>query len=355
MAESAGPIGVEQLIALNDEIAALARAGLPLERGLREMGRDLPGGLGRTTALLGERMSRGESLSDALAAEGPRIPKLYRAVVEAGVRAGRLPVALEGMANYARSYAESRRTIGLALWYPLIVLALAVALFTLIIARVLPRFLSTFQAFRLPVTPILQLFGEAGASARYWAPALPVLLVLVYAGWSRSGRAASLQPGRAGGLLRWFPWMRSMLSHYEAANFAELLALLLEHNVPYGEAVVLCAEASGAPALAREAHALAEQVTRGESPRDAFKSRGRSGFPPLLRWLLAAGQGQGDLPSGLRHMGALYRRRARHEADKIRVLLPTILLFGIGATATLLYGLALFVPLTSLLHELSVE
>jgi len=153
MHDSARTVRLDDLIALNDEIAALARVGLPLERGLVQLGRDLPGELGRITAALGERMSRGESLPQALDAEGERIPKLYRAVVATGVRAGRLPVALEAVANYARSYAESRRAIGLALWYPLIVLTLAVVLFALVVARVLPRFLALFESLRLPVTP----------------------------------------------------------------------------------------------------------------------------------------------------------------------------------------------------------
>lgn len=355
MQQGGGSIGLDQLIALNDEIAALARVGMPLERGLREVSNDLPGGLGRITSVLGERLSRGESLPQALAAEGERLPKLYRAVVEAGVRAGHLPAALEGMANYARGYAESRRAIGLALWYPLIVLTLALGLFTLVVARVLPRFLLVFEDFRLPASASLRTLGQVGATAPYWAPVLPVALILVFVGWFRSGRAASLQAGRAGGILAWFPWMRAMLAHFEAANFADLLALLLEHHVPFGEAVVLCADASGDPRLSREAQALADQVAHGESPAAVLKSTHRSAFPPLLRWLLATGLRQGDLPGGLRHMAVLYRRRARHEADKIRVLLPTILLFGIGASATLLYALTLFWPLTALLKELAIE
>ena len=41
------------------------------------------------------------------------------------------------------------------------------------------------------------------------------------------------------------------------------------------------------------------------------------------------------------------------EAEKLRVFLPTLLMIGIGATVTMLYGLALFVPLVSLLRGLS--
>src|SRR3954468_5174792 len=100
----ASGISLEQLIALNDEMVALVRAGMPLERGLRAAGRDLSGKLGRVTSSLGERMGGGQSLPGALAAEGDRFPKVYRAVVEAGVRSGRLASALEGLAGYARGY-----------------------------------------------------------------------------------------------------------------------------------------------------------------------------------------------------------------------------------------------------------
>ncbi len=82
----AGRISIDELAALNHEIAALVRAGVPLDRGLLGAGSDLPGGLGRITTALGQRLSRGESLPEALEAEKRAIPPLYRAVVEAGAR-----------------------------------------------------------------------------------------------------------------------------------------------------------------------------------------------------------------------------------------------------------------------------
>src|SRR5262245_23349033 len=125
---SPGAISIEQLLALNEEIAALVRAGIPLDRGLLEAGRDVRGRLGRIAASLGRRLKKGESLVEALESERQSIPPLYRAVVEAGTQAGRLPIALEGLARYVRGYGEARTAIGLALWYPLIVLSLAYGL-----------------------------------------------------------------------------------------------------------------------------------------------------------------------------------------------------------------------------------
>jgi general secretion pathway protein F len=346
-----GPLALDDLIALNDEMAALARAGLPLERGLLEAGRDLPGKLGAITAVLGDRMRRGESLPQALAAEGDRFPPIYRAVVEAGLRSGRLAAALEALAGFARSYAEARRAIGLALGYPLLVLALAYGLGLVFLIELVPRFQATSELFHLPVRGALAGLAALRGTVWYWGPIVPVALVLVGVGWVRSGRAVGLQPGRARSMLRWFPWMQSMLARFEAANFAELLALLVEHRVPYPEAIALAGEATGDPALVRDARDLAAAVELGTPPAAALSGSGA--FPPLLRWLLATGREQEGLVDALRHAAGLYRTRARYRAELIRVLLPTLILLVVGATAALLYASMLFVPLSALLQQIS--
>ena len=66
---------------------------MPLEPGLISLGRETPGRVGRALESLGERLSEGATLDEALAAEGGHFPAVYRAVVQAGSRAGRLPVA----------------------------------------------------------------------------------------------------------------------------------------------------------------------------------------------------------------------------------------------------------------------
>src|SRR4051794_24805558 len=111
-----GAIRLDQLIALNDEIVALTRSGMPLERGLVQTGNELQGRLGEITTALGKRMEAGESLSEALKSAAD-VPPVYRAVVDAGLRSGNLPTALEGLATYAKGYSDAREQIGLALCY----------------------------------------------------------------------------------------------------------------------------------------------------------------------------------------------------------------------------------------------
>jgi type II secretory pathway component PulF len=346
-----GPITIDQLLALNEEIIALVRAGVPLERGLLLAGWDIRGKLGRIAGALGQRMSRGESLVQALEAEEQSIPPLYRAVVEAGARSGQLPVALEGLARYVRGYSEARRAIGMALWYPMMVLSLAYVLFLLMMWLCVRKFVEAFESLGLTVATPLRWLASLDVTVPYWWPIGPVLLIVMAIVWYRSGKAAQFQAG-AWNVLRLVPWMRSLLDDYQTANFAELLALLLKHQVTYPSALILAGEATGDARLRQGVARLAEAVERGEPAGQALASLDHKTLRPMLRWVLATGQDQGSLVTALNDLADLYRKRANYQADKLQALLPIILMIGIGGTATLFYGLALFVPIASLLRQL---
>lgn len=345
------PIAVEHLIALNDEIAALARAGMPLERGLIGVGGDLPGRLGAIATALGSRMERGATLPEALEAEGTAIPVTYRAVVEAGLRSGRLAEALEGLAGFARNYVELRRMIGLALIYPVIVLMIAYGLFVLFVVELIPRLNDAFASFRLPITGPLRGLESIGHSVKFWGPVLPALVFVGFLVWLGTGRASAFRPGRIGRGLRWVPWMKSILDGATAAQFADWLALLIEHGVPWPDALRLASEATGDPGLTKPAHELADAAMRGESIETGLSHT--TGLPPLLGWLLVVGRSQDALVPALRHAAETYRRRAERKAAMLRVTLPTLMLLILGGSATLLYTMTLFVPWTGLLTRLS--
>jgi general secretion pathway protein F len=253
-----------------------------------------------------------------------------------------------------RGYSEARSTIGLALWYPIQVLALAYELFVGFAWLVVPRFVAAYESFRLTESAPLRLLSWLGETAHYWWPVGPIALFVLAIAWVRSGSAARFH-APTWTWLRLFPWMKSILANYDTANFSELLALLLEHRVPYPSALVLAAESTGNPRLTRDARQLAEAVTRGDPAASAMGTLDGGSFLPMLLWVLATESQQGSLVAALHNLADVYCKRAKYNAEKLSVLLPTILVLAIGATATLVYGLALFLPLTSLLRELTVS
>lgn len=345
-------ITLEQLIALNDEIAALVRAGVPLELGLDRLGSDLPGRLGQLSTTLAERMRRGEALDAIVASEECRFPPVYRAVVETGLRTGSLAAALEAISGSARRLTQSRQMVIASLLYPLLVFLIAWTLFVLFVAWYAPSVAPQFEAMVPKASQPLVWLASLGRSAIVWGPAVP-LVVIVLAGlwWWQASRAALVQPRAARLLLGWLPWMGPMLRSFRAGAFADMLALLVEHDVPLPEAIRLAAEATGDARTNAVAGSIAVSLERGE-PLSAGVAE-LAEFPPLLRWLLTIGQQRNSLVPALRHAADVYQRRGLRQAEVARTFLPILCIAVIGGGSLLTCALMLFVPWVSLLYSLS--
>jgi general secretion pathway protein F len=352
----AGPITLDELLALNDEILALVRAGVPLEQGLADVGRDVRGSLGRISSLLAERMQRGESLPQALAASQEQFPPLYRAIVEAGIRSGRLAAALEEMSGSVRRLAALRRLVVLAMVYPLLVFFICYGLFLYFALNVAPTLLS---AAPLPHPPaIVRAIGHVRDGIEWWGPILPTIVLTAAVLWFyRSRRALVLEAGGAARIFAWVPSFRRLLHESRAAGFADTLALLVDHQVPLAEAVVLAAKCSGDARLILAAKQLAADVSDGIVAGGASSGTDRgadpSDVPPLLRWLIATGSNQPALAKSLREAADTYRRRAVRRADWLRLYFPMLATVGIGGTVTAAYALSLFIPWTTMLYDLA--
>lgn len=346
---SSGALTLADLIALSEEMSALVRSGIPLERGLLNLGRDIPGQLGRTTRRLAERLHRGEELSEALAAEQGAFPRVYEVVVQAGLKTGRLSLALEGVAVAARRLADLRRALGLAIVYPLTVFLLAYGLFVMFVVRLAPELQRAYAGFNLSPHWLLDSLVWLGTSAGAWGPILPmVLLAMGFVWWRESGRALLVNPTRAARVLGWIPWIGKLIRYSHGAMFAEVLALLLEHGTPLDDALQLAGEASGDADTLLCTRRLAETVRQGQSLGSPV-----AGLPPMLAWLLATQPQQQLLVTAARHAAASYSWQATHQAEKIRLLFPVIITLCVAGLVTMIYALMLYVPWSQLLRSLA--
>jgi general secretion pathway protein F len=341
-------ISLDELVALNSEIAALTRAGVPLERGLAELGEDMPGRLGRFARSIAERTGRGESLADVVTEFARDLPPVYLAVIRVGLRTGRLPAALEALAGSVRRLVETRRCVVSALLYPLIVTIVACVMAAVFASVLAPRLYEGFRLLDVPGAGVFAFVAALGPTAPYWGVGVPaVLIVLAVVWWYQATRAAVAQPRVAGPLLGWLPWLGKTLRWARMATFAELLALLLENRVPLQEAVVLAAEASGDRDLAQATMHIAGRLQGGGA---VAAERGM--LPPLLAWVLSSGGRSAALVPALKHVAASYRSRARHQADMAQTFLPVLAVVLIGGGIVLTYTVMLFLPYSMMLQNL---
>jgi type IV pilus assembly protein PilC len=344
-------MNAEELAALNDQIAGMARAGLPLDQGLaglaREMGR---GRLRQVTEDLAHDLQAGQTLPEALERQAGRVPPYYARLVTAGVRTGRVYEVLATLTAYARTVAATRSMVIDALFYPAVVFAFAFALFVALVAFILPQFDKIFSEFgmKLPVaTEMVLVFGRA--------PLLTIGLPLALAGgalfvaWTTfrftdTGRRAWAR------LLYAVPVIGTLLRSARLAAFTDLLAVLVEHGLPLPEAFRLAGESSSDPLMAEQARDVHDRLVAGQPLAEALRGRGL--VPEWVAWMAGGGEQRGTLGPALQQVAAVYRRQVDSRATVLRSILPPFMIITISAG--IVPGLFLvFLPLFKLLEGLS--
>jgi len=345
-------LGLDALVALNDELAAIVRAGVPLDQGLTQLAHDMPGRMGPVAKRLGDRLAAGETLEQAVSGEGTALPPVWRAVVTAGLRSGRLAVALEGLSATGRRIGELRRAVGLALVYPLVVVAIAYGLFLFTSIKLAPGMLYAFEDLTSWSEPVLTSLVWLGQTAEKWAIWPPLLVVIgLSIGWYRTGRAA-WRTGSDRGMSRFWPGFGRLVQDGRLATFSEVLALLVRQQVPLDEALTLAADASNDRGLQSAARSMVENLRRGGAAVSGDATDGL--LPPLVAWLLTAGASTERLSETLSLTAATYRQRAERTVNWALVYLPILLTAVVGGTATLIQALSVFLPLTRLWFRLGL-
>jgi general secretion pathway protein F len=339
-------------ILLNEEIAALVRARLPLETHLRQMGAELPAKAGVLAKRIGERLSAGASLPDAIDAECGTMPAVYRATMLAGIESGNVGGAVESLVETASRMDELRRVTGAALVYPMIVIAVASVLFALIVTHVVPAFEWLNHPHFGPMV-WLSRHPEPVQVAAVVAPFVVILLVVAW--WWRTGRVRGKYPARFG-VIRWLPGAQRVRRWSQAATFAEMLLLLTKSNVPLDRSLRLAAEAADNRKLRAAADRVADRVERGEPAwtRDsAALSAKRDDVPLLIRLALCYAGNRELFLGALRQAAALYRDRAIRAGAWYSEYAPILLTVGVGGVLTLVFTLVVLWPYISMLHELA--
>jgi len=344
-------ITLDQLLALNEEISALVRAGVPLEKNLGLLGGEMPGELGEVATMIAVRAARGESLERIIAEQSGQFPPVYRAVIEAGQRAGRLPAALESLAGTVRRLSETRRAVLVSALYPLFVLMLIWSFFALFTAWIAPTLYDSFKGLEVPGQAFFRGLTVIGKSAKFWGPAGPIAMLLLAAWfWRRSNQATWIDGRGIGWFLEKLPWIGTMIACSRNAAFTEMFATLLAHQVPMHEALVLAADSAGGADLRAAVRQAAENMRAG---RSLAENDGLAAFPPLLRWMIPAATGQNLLLPALNRAAAMYRHRAEYLAETIRIYLPMLMIVVVAGGMTPCYTLCLFAPYASMLRNLA--
>ena len=235
---AAGTLPVGQLAVFTRELASLAKAELPIDEALRIIAVQpaIPARLRQINSDLAERVREGQSLSEALAAQGAAFPEFYWRLVRAGEAGGSLSGVLDDLSALLERSAEVRAQIGSSLVYPAVLVVAALAAVAVIAGVLLPAIMPMFEdAKATPPLLIRSLAAAYDGLTRNW-PLLAVAVSALTAGLVAASRneAARMSMDRA--MLR-LPVVGRFIAERETARFARTFAALIRNGVPVLDAV----------------------------------------------------------------------------------------------------------------------
>jgi general secretion pathway protein F len=342
---------LDDFAALNDQLAALVEAGIPIDVMLDDPAADPERAFAKIKAIVGRRVRHGESLTESLEGDEHEMPESYRRLMQLAIRAGDSDAALAGSNRLAESAAESRHVAGTAFFYPLVIFVLATIGLIGFCMFFVPTLDNMYDSLQVVPGRGLRVLNALRTSLPVWTGLLAIAVLLV-AAWSiRSKLARRSSTHSVPTRLPLLFGLKEADFQQRCAVFAEATADVLESGMPLEEALQLAGVASGAAFLRDAAAALATEVAQGTFPPDDGPVAQR--FPPFLRWALWHADATVGRERALHMAGRIYREAAEHRFERMRTAVPVAVLVILGGGATLLYGLALFVPVVELLRALA--
>jgi general secretion pathway protein F len=362
------PLDPHRLVLLADELRALMRAGLPLTAGLREASTRWPRDLSDAANRMTDRLECGAPFDQELKTNAD-FPEVFRAILGAGLKSGRLPETLHAYADAARQTLSLRETLTRGMIYPIVLCILAFGLFVALMVFLEPQFAATFRVFHLQPPFWLVAADDLRRSLPIWSWGVPLAVIVGWWLWSwavRRGLVASSI------FLRFFTsvaraidptgWLHARLISLPLAGnvrrdmrlcgSSRLLALMLAHDVPLPMALRLAAPMAPTGRMKRALERAADDAEQGRP--FAQIAAEETAYPALWRSLFATVGSQEQLAAGFEQVAEMYGYRATSAASAAGRVWPTLLVILVGGGATFLYASAVFYPLAELWKGLGV-
>jgi general secretion pathway protein F len=333
---------LDEFMALNDQLAALVEAGVPLDVDLGPR-TEAAATLERINALVARRVSQGASLTSAIETDDKLLTPSYRSMVQLGLRSENLAAGLIGSNRLAVSAQQSQRATRLALIYPLIVCGLAFIGLIGFCLFFVPVLESTYRNMQIPVRTGLQVLQSLRSSLPYWASAVPLAALLII-GWRGRSRSRSWPA---------LPGTTRAVFEERSASFADAVATLLDTGLPLPESLRLAADTWNNGSQSEATRHLAAALDQGQAISESSLVVVR--FPPFLRWALVGSDSVTGRAQALKVAAKIYRQSATRRRRRLQIVVPMLIGLALGGAAALLYGLALFVPVVEMLRGLAAQ
>ena len=345
-------IGRNEFLLFNQQLASIAKAGIPLERGLRELAADVSSNSMRKLIddIAGE-LEAGVSIEEAFEKRQKRFPPLYGRILKAGVETGRLSEMLTSLNRHIELANQTRRIIIEAMGYPAVVLALSATIITGIFIFIIPQFgwILTEMTEGADLPALTRLFlGMAENVVPFWTAVALFIAAIILA----FGMCSSFTSGRRlrESLFLKIPVLGRVYHASVLSRMAEAMAMMVAAGCDMPACLRLAAGSTASEKLVLESEILASQVEQGANILEAGQFC--RVIPRLFLYSIQLGAQRNELQDNLYSLGQMYAEQARFGQARLQAVLLPIMIIAVGAIVALCI-VSMFLPMVRIISSLS--
>jgi type IV pilus assembly protein PilC len=270
----------------------------------------------------------GSSLYEAISKHPVQFDELYRNLVRAGEGAGVLETVLDTVATYKENIEALKGKIKKALFYPAMVVAVAIIVSAILLIFVVPQFEEVFAGFGAELPAFTQLIvGMSRFTVSYW------WVMLLMAGGAFAGFIFSYKrsPKLQHTMDRWIlkvPVLGEIMNNSAIARFARTTAVTFKAGVPLVEALGIVAGATGNKVYEEGVLRMRDDVSVGYPVNMAMKQINL--FPHMVIQMTAIGEEAGALDTMLFKVAEYYEQEVNNAVDALSSLLEPMIMVFIG-------------------------
>ncbi len=327
------------------QLAGLVGAGLPLERALSALAdeAETPRQRDLVSALRAD-VSGGTPLAKALSQHPREFNAIYTAVVGAGEQSGHLDLVLTRLADDLQEQQNLRSKLLAAGLYPAIVSLVALVIVLFLLAYVVPQVAQVFGSNQQQLPALTRfMLGLSHLVQSFWLWGL-LLIAAVSAIAHAALKQAEVRLRFDAAWLQ-LPLIGRLARGYNAARFANTLAMLASAGVPILKALQAAADTLSNTALQRDAQDALVLVREGAPLASALAQHPR--FPRLLVMFSRLGEQTGTLPVMLQRAATQLSEEVQRRALQLATVLEPLLIVAMGAMVMLIV-LAVMLPIIEL-------
>jgi type IV pilus assembly protein PilC len=311
------------------QLSTMLKAGVPLMQSFDIVGRGHANpSMARLMNDIRMDVETGTRLNQAFRKYPLYFDPLFCNLVAAGEQAGILETLLDRLAMYQEKTIALKGKIKKALFYPVMIILVAILVTAVIMIFVLPSFKSVFTSFGADLpAPTLVVIAMSDFFVAYWYIVFGLLFSGIYflvQAWKRSPRVQATIDRLALKL----PVLGEMLQKAAIARWSRTLATTFAAGVPLVEALDSVGPSAGNAVYKEATKQVQTEVNIGTSLAQSMQNTGV--FPNMAIQMTQIGEESGSLDSMLSKVADYYEREVDETVDALSSLLEPMIMVILG-------------------------